>query len=424
MFFPRSPLAKARDDVRRLSRQVESARERVASITEDTYRSAEKAATVAELTKLESELAFAEQRCSELEAALAEIEATERASRTRRVSGTIGVLSFVLFAIGVGSCQAGRDNDLLRLGMVLVLLTPVVAIVALAFASSRTETLRSRILGITAGLATVCGSFFYCLWELSQFSMYIPSGRPFRVGRRPQLASTRTASQTPWTVDAFDVDLTSLDPRDRVRIGRRWLEDARAEHASVAAFSKLSLDLLSLGAPPALLEATHRAALDEVRHARICSSIARAYLGEPAISFAPLPAFAKSQRSVTLETLATESLIDGCLSEGFAARVLRETANTTADPVLRSAISSIAEDEERHTELAWDIVEFCLRDGGEAVGSALWRVMRTTLTRDRMSRPKVDDADIAAWRADAIWEDFTERLRDRLEADLLLQSVA
>lgn len=54
-----------------------------------------------------------------------------------------------------------------------------------------------------------------------------------------------------------------------------WLRAGAGEHASVAAFARLSLQLMAHGAPMELLLAVHEAAADEVRHAALCWEMAR-----------------------------------------------------------------------------------------------------------------------------------------------------
>ena len=64
-----------------------------------------------------------------------------------------------------------------------------------------------------------------------------------------------------------------------MRLAAAWLEIAQLEHASIAAFASLSLRLLAAGAPAELVTASHRAALDEVEHARIAFELASVYGG-------------------------------------------------------------------------------------------------------------------------------------------------
>jgi hypothetical protein len=52
-------------------------------------------------------------------------------------------------------------------------------------------------------------------------------------------------------------------------LAEHWTRIAALEHASVASFARFTLELLALAAPPDLLLAAQRAALDEVEHARL-----------------------------------------------------------------------------------------------------------------------------------------------------------
>ena len=131
------------------------------------------------------------------------------------------------------------------------------------------------------------------------------------------------------------------------RARRHWLEAAGHEHASIAAFARASLELLALGAPPDLIAAHHRAALDEIRHARIAYALASTE-GE-ALGPGPLrvPALFGSRGPFAIDIFRA-----GCVSETIAAAVARECADA-ASPSLRGLLGAIADDEMRHAELAW-----------------------------------------------------------------------
>ena len=58
----------------------------------------------------------------------------------------------------------------------------------------------------------------------------------------------------------------SLPAETRARLGVAWLEIARMEHASIAAFARFALQLLAVGAPPDLILAGQRAMADETNH--------------------------------------------------------------------------------------------------------------------------------------------------------------
>src|SRR6185437_10815965 len=104
-------------------------------------------------------------------------------------------------------------------------------------------------------------------------------GRPFLVEERARVApAERTTGMRGWgapEVVAPRVDgLDALDAGARASLAETWTVLALLEHASVASFARVSLQLLAVGAPGDLVGATHQAALDEIRHARLCFALA------------------------------------------------------------------------------------------------------------------------------------------------------
>jgi hypothetical protein len=163
-------------------------------------------------------------------------------------------------------------------------------------------------------------------------------------------------------------------------VAEQWVDNARTEHASVAAFARLSLDLMALAAPPALLVGAQQDALDEIRHTELCFALARACgaqhtgpdrfdAADPVVRL-PLP------RTLKLATLAVDSLIDGALHEGVSARVVARLARRTSHPEIEAVLREIARDEGRHAAHGWDVVQFCLDVGGAPVAHALAGAVR------------------------------------------------
>ena len=54
----------------------------------------------------------------------------------------------------------------------------------------------------------------------------------------------------------------------------------------------------------------------------------------------------------SLETIAIENVVEGCLFEGFGALIATWQAASAADPLIRAAMGRIARDETRHAALA------------------------------------------------------------------------
>jgi hypothetical protein len=77
----------------------------------------------------------------------------------------------------------------------------------------------------------------------------------------------------------------------------------------------------------------------------------------------------------SLAVVAVEALLDGCAGEAAAALALREAAVATEDGGVRAVLDRIAEDEERHAELAFRTVAWALRAGGPDVGRGLAEAM-------------------------------------------------
>jgi hypothetical protein len=130
------------------------------------------------------------------------------------------------------------------------------------------------------------------------------------------------------------------------------------EHASIAAFARFSLQLLSLGAPPRLVQACTQALADETAHTRLCFQIASEYAGH-AVGPGPLDVN-RSLEVTSLEDIVDLVIAEGCFGETSAALEALESADGASDPVIRSAYAQIARDEQRHAELAFQFVRWAL----------------------------------------------------------------
>jgi hypothetical protein len=195
-------------------------------------------------------------------------------------------------------------------------------------------------------------------------------GRQLRRYGRVLLPGLRSSSA--WTTSTVVVDgLEGLPPG----VADQWRENGRTEHASVAAFARLTLDLMALGAPPNLIAAANEDALDEIRHTELCFSLACALDGT-SVSPGPFPEAQRvttlpRSRKLALAKLALDSLVDGALHEGVSARIIAKLARRCEVPAIFAALKEIAADEGRHSAHGWAVVEWCLDEGGRPVGEAL-----------------------------------------------------
>ncbi len=188
----------------------------------------------------------------------------------------------------------------------------------------------------------------------------------------------------------------------RAAVAARWRENGRTEHASVAAFARLTMDLIALGAPPDLIHSANLDARDEIRHAELCFSLAKAIDGQDggpgpfpeAQTARTLP----SNRTLALAALAVDSLIDGALHEGLSARIIAQLARRCEDPAIRALLLELAADEGRHAAHGWDVVKWCLDEGGAPVVHALRGAAATI--------PEHPSTDLPLAARDGSWEGF------------------
>jgi hypothetical protein len=179
----------------------------------------------------------------------------------------------------------------------------------------------------------------------------VPCGRPLLVDGSPR--TSRPTAREDWIAN---VDL-ELDASSLAAIA--WREDAIQEHASVAAFAQLALELLALGAPPDLVAEANRAAIEEIEHARTCFAIA-GHLGVRATGPASLSLEGMTFKD--LASLAIETAKQSCVGETVAGLAL-SLASEKCDPSLAPLLAKMADEEIGHAALGWKIVAWaCTRD--------------------------------------------------------------
>jgi hypothetical protein len=193
-------------------------------------------------------------------------------------------------------------------------------------------------------------------------------GRPYLVGREGIAAAAVRAGG--WTDEDIRPELRGLDTGARRALADAWLRDALLEHASVASFGRFALELMAVGAPADLLAEAHRAALDEIEHARMCFALASAYAGAR-LSPAAFPFGGSAEVRSDLASIAAAVVREGCVGETLAAAQAAAQLERATDPAVRRVLAAIVEDESRHAELAWRTVAWAMRAGGEAVRRAV-----------------------------------------------------
>lgn len=186
-----------------------------------------------------------------------------------------------------------------------------------------------------------------------------------RVGSKDTVVTTATA----WPRVNTPAEPADLDGDTREAIASAWSAAALGEIAKADAFAALAMDLGALGAPPKLVDAANRAALDEVRHARLCLSLAEAYAGH-AIDLAD-PTARTSAPAADLIELAVTVARERCVGDTLAAVLAADQLASATDPAVRRTLVAIATDEELHAELAWTVLAWAVERGGQSARDAV-----------------------------------------------------
>jgi hypothetical protein len=214
------------------------------------------------------------------------------------------------------------------------------------------------------------------------------SGRPLLDGEDMIVAPLRSGAS--WSCEPSEVAApadrpdSEIDPALRARLGELWVEDARMEHASIAAFERATLELMAMAAPPELLGEVQLAAADEVVHAQRCFGLAARFSGqqrEPGplatlpprvLGLADASASTDSDRAQTdWVRLALDTFIEGCVGETIATLIARRGMRRCEDPATLATLEQIVDDEGRHAGLAWQTIRWILDASGEHQGAVL-----------------------------------------------------
>ena len=271
---------------------------------------------------------------------------------------------------------------------------PIADVIVLRSYDARVGLTVVAVLGILATVFLVGGAILAAAVGPS-------CGRPLRVRGRQVVTGLACATEaTGWSEP---IVLAPVPERARRVLSEVWTLEARAEHAAVAAFSKASLELMALGAPPDLVVRANRAAIQEVEHARLCFAVASAYGGKR-LAPAPLPQ-ALAGDTPDLVRLACESLLDGCLREGLASQIANLGAQSARDPEIVRVLRVQAKEEAQHAAFSWAIVEWALGRGGEPLRRRLLAQV------EKLDFPRCDDLPEHGRVGRAVVEPLFERTR-------------
>ncbi|MCB9778456.1 MAG: ferritin-like domain-containing protein [Alphaproteobacteria bacterium] len=213
-----------------------------------------------------------------------------------------------------------------------------------------------------------------CIYEYTPWTC-CGYGRPYLDDTGRPVTAQAIRSKL-WADGRAGPDLTRVTALQRRALAAFWTKQAQAEHSSVAGFHRFALELLSFGAPPALVAQAQRAASQELDHAERCFALASTYAGQP-LGPAPMRLGPSAPLARTLAELAASTLRDGAIGETVAAYVAAEARRHTTDPAVAQALDVIVADETEHAELAWKTLQWALEVGGAPVRQAIRDVLDT-----------------------------------------------
>jgi hypothetical protein len=230
-------------------------------------------------------------------------------------------------------------------------------------------------------------------------------GRPYIDDNHALVAPAIWGEGDEWCEERYDENtFTNVAPATLLVLAEQWSRDGLAEHASIASFARFALELMAVGAPPELVAAAHAAAIDEVKHARACLSLARRYRGRD-VKPGPFPLPNNVAVSSDVADLVARVALEGCVGETIAAMQAAHQLEVATDPEVKRVLAMIAEDEARHAELAWRTVSWALASGGMEMRGAVERALdagiRAILAEDTGAHRDHDPALAAHGRLDA-----------------------
>src|SRR5206468_4310751 len=127
-------------------------------------------------------------------------------------------------------------------------------------------------------------------------------------------------------------DFINISNELKEYLEKSWLLSSLAEHASIASFSKFTLDLMALGAPLHLIEAAQQAAIDEIRHARISFDMFEKISGH-SVALDDFPNHAL-EVSPNINSVSEALFWEACFNETISAICVSEAAKRCQIPFL------------------------------------------------------------------------------------------
>lgn len=150
-------------------------------------------------------------------------------------------------------------------------------------------------------------------------------------------------------------------------------EQATVESMAVHAFTLLGQELERYDAPEALRTGVDRARADEQRHAQVVGALARRY----GYAWSPQAPVQYPVRS--LEEIAEDCVVEGCVRETLGALLTKHQADTATEPRVARAMAALAEDELEHAALGWALAAWSIERLAPEARPALGALVQSSI---------------------------------------------
>ncbi|MFO0547098.1 MAG: hypothetical protein U0271_01855 [Polyangiaceae bacterium] len=178
-----------------------------------------------------------------------------------------------------------------------------------------------------------------------------------------------TTPETLDWVEGLRASLTDLPLAARAELARFWTRAAERHHHDIAVYSRFSLGLISLAAPPGLLTGAHRAAFESTRHARTSFALASLFAGEP-IGPKPLAGAAGGLEGLHRAPLLRATLSGACVASCVASALAEGRARVAREPALIAYFEELSRDFAEHAAFAWRAAQFLLESADTPADAA------------------------------------------------------
>jgi hypothetical protein len=147
-----------------------------------------------------------------------------------------------------------------------------------------------------------------------------------------------------------------LDETARQAAIAEWTARMVNEHVSSRVFAGLLPQMMRAGVDAAFQRAAADAAVDELRHARLCAAVVEALGGEARAPLPDLDEVPLHEDVDVLEALLRNVLVVSCLNETVAVALLESNRRLVTESTLRRVLTEILADEVGHSRLGWQML--------------------------------------------------------------------